>query len=1034
MPFTDSVNSASRSGVAMEPFPPARPKDGGGPFEALGRWVVRHPWYPVVFWIGLLLVTTPFLPLLGSVTTNSATTLPANSPSGQASAELDRLFPGDPGTSTSTLLFYGPNLTDANAQAVVLNATSAIAADTSLRDIESIESVYTEYAQYLAGEAELAEGILGAALTNATPLPVAVNASAQLFWGPPGLFVGTWLTLVNASACHPTPAACNYPAYESTASAFANSTPALLVLNSFYNASGFGFNRTVGCAVDPATVEACADATARATEGPLIPVLVPDPAQQVVPVSVLAGLGVENFTQWPSVQAVVAQVLVTTSGLPLTLFATVWAAFPHGFPDPGAPLGWANRTVAHATLGSELLPVPYAIYTRFVAPDGTAQVVYLGFSVSNDYTDSSGTQVVYSDLGKIDSLVTTQLSTSDPTRSISYLQTGYAPLDLLTQTSVDQSIALVLPLTVGLLLAIAMLYFRSPLTPIVSFAGLGIALALGLGATVLIGTVVGRVDTTSITLEEVFVLGVGTDYAIFLAARYREELVRGKAPDEALVTAVSWAGRSVATSGSAAILATLALAFSGVALLSQWGSVLSLAVLITLALSLTLIPAFLKLLGPRIFWPYTGERFRRQATMLNARQSREATYFYRAGRATQRRPWAFVTTLLVISIPLIAVALTAPLAYDFYQQLPTGHPATDGLTEIGNRYGAGFAVPSFGLVTFRSPLLVGNVTNSSEFTEVAELLTRAEGTKGVASVQTLIGPSGTTLGNWLNLSTLPVGTRANLLGVASSFVGTDGRTVLLRIETTSTGLSLSAVTAIHGIESSWESYAGTHPDVEKLAYGGGAPVIDDLANQTSYATELMIVAVTVGLVIVLLAVLRSWIIALMGVATIGLSISWAWSVSYLVFQQLLGFPLFFYVRTILFIFILGLGIDYNIFLLTRVREERLRGRPNEEAAVEGVARTGGIITAAAVILASAFGALLVGSFTLIRAIGFAVAVAVVLDAMVVRTYLVPASLQVLGERVWTLTGRRPKSASGSSGTPPEKAEDPSAKGKVPPPG
>ena len=104
--------------------------------------------------------------------------------------------------------------------------------------------------------------------------------------------------------------------------------------------------------------------------------------------------------------------------------------------------------------------------------------------------------------------------------------------------------------------------------------------------------------------------------------------------------------------------------------------------------------------------------------------------------------------------------------------------------------------------------------------------------------------------------------------------------------------------------------------------------------------------------------------------------------------------------------VLGLGIDYNIFLLTRVREERSRGRAPGEAAVEAVARTGGIITAAAVILACAFAALLVGSFTLIRAIGFSVAVAVILDAMVVRTYLVPAALQLLGERAWTLLGGR----------------------------
>jgi uncharacterized membrane protein YdfJ with MMPL/SSD domain len=999
----------------MEPVPEGAPKNSGGPFERLGRWIVRHPWHPVVVWIVLLVVTVPFLPLLGSVTTNSVTSLPSNAPSGQASAELARLFPSDLGSSSSTLLFYGSNLTNANAQRVIGNVTAAILSDASLADVAGVASVYTQYAAFLAGQAQLAEGVLGAALANATPLPVAVNQSAALLWGTPALFVATWTGLVQNGSCPSNPTACNFPAYRSTAAALGPPGPALTVLNAFYdgyNGSGTGFNATCGSA--PATVAACADTAARANEGPLVPGLVPNPSEQLVPYTVLGVLAIENATLWPSVQRAVTFVLAPGAGLPAGFLGLVWSAFPRGFPSPTAPSTWANATVAASTLATEPLPVPYGIYAQFVAAAGTATVVQVYFSVADDYTDASGGQPVYADLGKLDTLVPSVVYASDPTRSIAYVQTGPAPLDLLTQTSVNSSIALVLPLTVGLLLVIAMLYFRSPVTPLLTFAGLGIALVLGIGATILVGTFVNHVDTTSITLEEVFVLGVGTDYAIFLVARYREELVHGRTSDEAIVTAVSWAGKSVATSGSAAILATLALTFSGVALLSQWGSVLSLAVLITLALSLTLVPAFLKLLGPRVFWPNSGARFDRHASHLAGKIRREETYFYRAGRATQRRPWAFVAALLVISVPLVAVAVTAPLAYDFYDQLPSGHAATDGLQKLGSYFGPGFAVPTYALVTFSQPLVVGNASNAPEFADLSALTTRAETTQGIAAVQSPVGPYGTSLATWLNLSTLPVGTRANLLGTLASFVGSDGRTVLLNLQPAATGLSLPAVTAVQAVQASWGSYAAGHPEIVTTAYGGGAPVIHDLAAQTSAATDLMIIAVTIGLVVVLLAVLRSWIIALMGVATIGLSISWAWAVTYLVFQQLLGFPLFFYVRTILFILILGLGIDYNIFLLTRVREERVRGRPSTDAAVEGVARTGGIITAAAIILASAFAALLVGSFTLIRAIGFSVAVAVILDAMVVRTYLVPASLQALGDRVWSLSGRRPRTPSAAA--------------------
>ena len=975
----------------------------------LARWVVRHPWYPIIFWVALLLVSVPFFSLLGSVTTNSAQSTSTDAPSSLANAELARLFPNSTGGSSSTILLTAPNMTDGNAQHVVLNVTAALEGDRSLANVGSIASVYSSYSGYLTGQGEIAIGVLTAGLHSAPPVPVAVNLSAALFWGPPAAFLGAWQALVEN---HTAAQAANYPAYEEALASLGNSSSAVTVLNAFYsgNASAPGFNSTNGCWVAPASVVACSNSTARATEVGWVPSLVPVPSERAVPYAVLATLGVENFTTWSSVRSTAALVLGGGSGLPGAWVLRVWEAFPSGSASTGALSAWSTGLVANATLANEPLPVPYAIYTQFVDPSGTAQIIQVDFTVGDSATNVSGGDPVYADLGRIDTLVPAVVHASDPTHSISYIQTGPAPLDLLTQTAVSSSLALVLPLTVGLLLVISMIYFRSPMTPLVTFGILGIALGLGIGGTVLIGELVTHVDSTALTLEEVFVLGVGTDYSIFMVARYREELVGGKSPDDAIVASISWAGQSVATSGSTAIIATLALTFSGVALLAQWGAVLSLAILITVLVSLTMVPAALKLVGPRIFWPTAGERFRRQALIVAERNRSEQTYFYRVGRATQRRPGLTVAVILIVSIPLILIALNVPLSYDFYAQLPSGHPATDGLNELGDHFGPGFAVPSFVLATFASPLLLGNVTNATEFTDIAALTTLANGTPGIASVASPVGPDGGSLSQWLSLATLPSATRTNLIGGLSGFLGIDGRTVLISFVPSSSGLSVPAVNAVQSIESSFGVYASSHPEMSALAYGGGAPTINDLASETATATDYLVVAVTIGLVLVLLVVLRSWIIALMAIGTIGISIAWAWAVTYLVFQGIAGFPLFFYVRTILFILILGLGIDYNIFLLTRVREERLKGRTAGEAAVEAVARTGGIITAAAVILASAFGALLVGEFTLIRAIGFSVAVAVLLDSMVVRTYFVPAMLQLLGERVWSLSGRRPTPA------------------------
>jgi RND superfamily putative drug exporter len=976
-------------------------------FGGLARGIVRHPWYPVVFWIALLVVVVPFLPLLGSVTTNTSQSVPASAPSAMANAEFARLFPNQSGDSSSILLFTGPNLTDRNAQGVLENVTAALLVDRSLQNVSSVSSVYTAYASYLAGQAEIAGNVIQSAGAGENSLLASINASAALEWGPPALFVSTWEAL--ASNTSEPPSYWNYPAYERTQAAFANDTPATNVLDAFYdgaNDSGAGFNGSGACAAAPTDVVACADAVGRTQVARLVPSLFSLGSAQAQAYLVLGRLGVENWTAWPSVRATDSAVLGPEVGYPAAWVDAVWAQFPRAVPSGAAALAWANATVANSTLWTEPLPVPYGILSQFVDPAGTASIVSVGFSISDSATNSSGGDPVFADFPKIDARAESVLLASDPTHSISYVQTGGGPLDLLTQTVTNQTLALVLPFTVGLLLVITMLYFRSPVTPLVTFAGLGIALVLALGATVLVGKLFGAVDTTSLTLEEVFVLGVGTDYSIFLVARYREELVRGATPDDAIVNSVAWAGQSVATSGSTAIIATLALTFSGVTLLANWGSVLSLAILITILMSLTLVPAFLKILGRRIFWPTTGARFEQYSRRSAEAVRKEATYFYRIGRLTQRRPVMVVAVLLLVSVPLVYVALNVPLAYDFYGQLPTGHSATDGLQSLYDHYGSGFATPSFALVTFAAPLVVGNHTNATEFTDVARLTSEAENASGIASVESPVGPDGAPLSTWLNLSSLPPAPQKNLLGTLGGFVGTDGRTVVLTLVPTSTGLSAEAVRSVQAVESSFGAYSSSHPEVTAVVYGGGAPTIGDLADETAHATLILILAVTVGLLLVLVAVLRTWIIAVMAIATIGLSISWAWAITYLVFQEILGFPLFFYVRTILFLLILGLGIDYNIFVLSRVREERLKGRSSSEAVVAAVGRTGGIITAAAIILASAFGALMIGEFTLIRAIGFSVAVAVILDAMVVRTYLVPAVLQLLGDRAWSMTGRR----------------------------
>ncbi|MCI4368687.1 MAG: MMPL family transporter, partial [Thermoplasmata archaeon] len=906
--------------MTASPGPRAARKPPAGLFERLGRWIVRHPWYPVVFWILLLVVSLPFLSRLAEVSTNSATTLPSSAPSAVAQAEIARLFPGHTAGTESLLLLTGAHITGPVGQASVVALSLSISNDSSIRYLKGVETLYSAYSAYLVGMAELAGGVIGPGLSGPRSVLPEVNSSNELLWGPPALFLSDW----NSYGAHHsgTPAiSWNAPARASAAATLAGNQSELDVLAAFYDGaqgSGAGFNGSADCAAAPSTVVACVDSTARSQLSGLLSIVAPSPAWLPALRLSLSDVGVENYTLAGSLRTVALELLAEGSGLSFRWLDVVETEFPGGSVGALAALLWAVDVADHTPVAQYPLPVPPAVSHTFVDASGDATILIVTFSVESGYTDPSGGTPVLSDVDRLDALGPSVLSETDPGRTIDFVQTGPAALDQQENTDLNSSLAIVLPLTVLVLVLITSLYFRAPLAPALTFGALGIAIVLGLAGVVLIGTFVTHVDQTSRTLENTFVLGVGTDYSIFLVARYREELSRGADHEQAVVTTVAWAGQSIGTSGATAILATLALSFSGVALLSQWGYVLSLAVLITLLVSLTLVPALLTLVGPRVFWPSTGERFRRAGVKAEERHASQATYFYRVGRAVQRRPKSVVALVLLASVPLVYVALTAPISYDFYGQLPSGHGATQGLSDLGQHFGSGFAFPMSVLVTFASPLSANGSLNSSELTELSGLSSVMGNVSGVAVVDSPMGPYGPPLSRYLAYPTLGAVNLSLLGATLSHYVGTDGRTVELTVLSTTSGLSSASVSMLSHLKTAVAGYEGSHPDIRSVAYGGGTSETADIGAATAIATERMAILVSIGLLIVLFAVLRSYLIAVLAVATIGLSIGWAWGTTNLVLGDLFGLPLFYFAPTVLFILILGLGIDYNIFLLTRV--------------------------------------------------------------------------------------------------------------------
>jgi RND superfamily putative drug exporter len=967
---------------------------------------VRHPWYSLVLWIAIILVCLYPAANVGSVISNNfSNPLPSSDESVQAQNAYSTAFPQmQQSPSSAIILLEGPNIVGPVAKNATLALTSALAQDHRLHNVSSVDSLYTVYTEYLAGQVELGWAFLSPALGGTPSLPASVNQTAELLWSPVALYVSNWESIAANLSSSSSKSAADLPAFNQTRAEVSSSPTEAQVLTDFYNGAGgaTGFNASVnsGCLANQ-TVTTCANEAAVGALLGELPSLFPVSSALPLAQLVLVDLNVGNWSL-PSAQKTVATtVLGSEVGISPEWLLTIWNAFPSGAPSNATAAAWAVSQVQANPVDRLPLPIPASIYGSFVNRAQSATLIVVSFGVDDNYL-VNGTSVTYSDVSEISTVVSNVLGDAPGYGGIASYVTGGAPLSSATNYLATSSLSLLFVLTIIVLLVIMVLYFRAPAAPALAFGMIGIALVASFAAIFVVGTFVTKFVSEIESIVLVFLMAIGTDYSVFLLARYREELVKGATSDEAVETTVRWAGQSILTSGLAVEVVALALTLSNISFLTQLGLCLLIAVAFALAVNLTVLPSILVLVGPRIFWPNSGERFARYAVRRTTNIRTNRDYVARAGSTATRRPGAVVALILLLSIPVAYVAFQVPISYDITNiGLPTSNPAQQGFVHLQNDFGESYSSTSYALVTFNAPLVTASGPNAPEFRDVAALAATMNATSGVAGVSTLVGPGSVPLDTWLNLTALPPAIRVGLNETLGSYVGVGGKTVLFNIATNVSGFSASAVSVIDNVQKRVESFDATHPEVTRLYLGGAAPTTQDIRTLVNTATEQMLVGAAIGLFILMLVILGSAFVPILALGVIGLSIIWSWAATYFVVGVLEGEALIFFLPLILLILVLGFGMDYNVLLLTRVKEERSLGDRGTAAIRDAVTHAGGVITAAAVILGGAF--LLLG-FTsplgLIAAMGLGIGSAVLLQAFVAQLFFTPAVLTLGKDWIW----------------------------------
>jgi putative drug exporter of the RND superfamily len=511
----------------------------------------------------------------------------------------------------------------------------------------------------------------------------------------------------------------------------------------------------------------------------------------------------------------------------------------------------------------------------------------------------------------------------------------------------------------GLLAALIVLVvaFGTIVAALVPIALTLVAVAAGLGGITLLANAMD-VSSAAPTIAAMIGLGVGIDYALFIMARYREHRAAGQDNPTALSNAMGSAGSAVLLAGGTVVVAMAALVLTGLGFLASIGLSTSLVVLFAVATALTLLPALLSLLGNRID---AGRLVGRRRPVRPA----EDTAWWRFAHRVSGRPWPYLAVASMVLLALAAPALAMKTGFPDAGDDPTSTTHRRAYDLLAEGFGPGFNAPLLLVVDLRRP--------GVEAQTIPVLSERIAADPGIAMVGE---PQTSPAGDTVVLPTIPT--------TAPADAETSG--TLKRVR----GL-LPANVAVSGLTA----------------------MTDDLTEQLTDTLPIFVAAILAASFLLLMVVFRSIAVPLKAAVMNLLSIGGAYGVVVAVFQwgwlkdlfnleetYLIVSPL----PTIFFAVLFGLSMDYEVFLLSRIREAYDATGDNTESVARGTAATGRVITSAALIMTVVFLSFVANPSALVKMIGLGLSTAIVLDATIVRMVMVPATMALLGRANWWLPG------------------------------
>lgn len=559
---------------------------------------------------------------------------------------------------------------------------------------------------------------------------------------------------------------------------------------------------------------------------------------------------------------------------------------------------------------------------------------------------------------------------------------------------VEKAFLPALEITVGPGIAISLLIvgllFLAPVAAIIPvvLGGISVSVALAAIYEAVVGIGKGTLTFLTPTLTILLMLGLAVDYSVLQLRRTKEERQQGKSIEESVGISLKWAGQAVLTAGITVIVAYIVMAVANVPIFSDVGTAIALGVAILLAASLTLLPALEIALGDKIFWPGLKKQVKPKSGQ---------SFLRRMAHGTLKKKIPIVIIISIFALSAFIVMYNTPTSEEFLRLIPN-FQSNQGLTAIANSFGSGSLSPTSIVVTLPMQITYGNNQfNQTLLNQIDQITSAVADSKGVTSVSGPTRPFGDSF-NYSNVANMSETLSAQYENQMFSSIGQDNKTVVLTVNLADSAWSLDAINSLKGMEKNISNL----PLITGVSihYGGTTQSTFDSQNFMSTLIPEVVAILSAAVYVILFVQLRSAFTPLRLIATILCSVVFALAIISAIFYFGFNLPILDFGPLFVVVTMLGVGIDYDIFFLTRIREEVLNGKTDNEAIVTAIDKVWVTILGLGLVLATVFASLLITNIPILQEIALAVAAAILIDVTIVILFFVPALMGLAQKLNW----------------------------------